>query len=73
MLFSVSTDQRDAIEKMLLKTQKAHDTDKAKFKDVIANCNSIKQQSTICEVCVSKSMCTLLIVQFKNIKEKIYF
>lgn len=50
MYFAVVTDYKNRIDKLLTDSQKAHKDDKEKFKDVMENCVTMKQQSTICQV-----------------------
>ncbi|XP_028162163.1 uncharacterized protein LOC114354104 [Ostrinia furnacalis] len=43
------TQYKDRIDKLLTETQKAHELDKERFKDIMESCVAMKQQSTICQ------------------------
>ncbi|KAI5641400.1 hypothetical protein NE865_06438 [Phthorimaea operculella] len=45
---NVVTEYKNKLDKLLSESQKAHDTDKAKFKDMMENCVALKQQAAIC-------------------------
>ncbi|KAH9637242.1 hypothetical protein HF086_006886 [Spodoptera exigua] len=47
--FTVVTEYKNRIDKLLTETQKAHDMEKERFKDVMDSCVAMKQQSTICQ------------------------
>ncbi|XP_049885966.1 uncharacterized protein LOC126380536 [Pectinophora gossypiella] len=46
---NVVTDYKNRLDKLLTETQKTHEADKARFKDVMENCIAMKQQSSICQ------------------------
>lgn len=50
MFISVVTEYKNRIDKMLTESQKAHESDKERFKDIMDSCVAMKQQSTICQV-----------------------
>ncbi|KAJ2954460.1 hypothetical protein O0L34_g2736 [Tuta absoluta] len=46
---NVVTEYKNKLDKLLTESQKAHDADKAKFKDMMENCVAMKQQAAICQ------------------------
>lgn len=44
------TQYKDRIDKLLTETQKAHEAEKERFKDIMESCVAMKQQSTLCQV-----------------------
>ncbi|XP_022833149.1 uncharacterized protein LOC111361048 [Spodoptera litura] len=46
---NVVTEYKNRIDKLLTETQKAHDMEKERFKDIMDSCVAMKQQSTICQ------------------------
>ncbi|KAI8430713.1 hypothetical protein MSG28_000899 [Choristoneura fumiferana] len=46
---SVVTEYKNRIDKMLMESQRAHESDKERFKDIMESCVAMKQQSTICQ------------------------
>ncbi|KAI8430712.1 hypothetical protein MSG28_000899 [Choristoneura fumiferana] len=46
---TVVTEYKNRIDKMLMESQRAHESDKERFKDIMESCVAMKQQSTICQ------------------------
>ncbi|CAH0577984.1 unnamed protein product [Chrysodeixis includens] len=46
---NVVTEYKNRIDKLLTDTQKAHEADKERYKDVMDSCVAMKQQTTICQ------------------------
>lgn len=52
ILFTVVTEYKDRIDKLLTETQQLHSADKSRFKDIMDSCIAMKQQVTICQVII---------------------
>ncbi|XP_028033045.1 uncharacterized protein LOC114245186 [Bombyx mandarina] len=46
---NVVTEYKNRLDKLLSETQKAHEIEKTKFKDIMESCVAMKQQSSICQ------------------------
>ncbi|PZC75896.1 hypothetical protein B5X24_HaOG205348 [Helicoverpa armigera] len=46
---NVVTEYKNRIDKLLTETQKAHDAEKERYKDVMDSCVAMKQQTAICQ------------------------
>ncbi|CAG4962316.1 unnamed protein product [Parnassius apollo] len=46
---NVVTEYKNRIDRLLTETQKAHEADKERFKDVMESCIAMKQQTVICQ------------------------
>ncbi|CAK1588280.1 unnamed protein product [Parnassius mnemosyne] len=46
---NVVTEYKNRIDRLLTETQKAHEGDKERFKDVMESCLAMKQQTVICQ------------------------
>lgn len=49
-MFAVVTEYKNKLDKLVTETQKSHEADKARFKDIMDSCVAMKQQSIICQV-----------------------
>ncbi|KAM3968402.1 uncharacterized protein ACR2FA_012616 [Aphomia sociella] len=46
---NVVTEYKNRIDKLLTDTQRAHETEKEKFKEIMESCVAMKQQTAICQ------------------------
>lgn len=44
------TEYKNRIDRLLTETQKAHEADKERFKDIMDTCGAMKQHTVICQV-----------------------
>lgn len=50
LFVTVITEYKNRIDKLLTETQKAHETDKERYKETLEGCLVIKQQAALCHV-----------------------